>query len=236
MTINEIRNEVRFFTKTDATSFPDADLIRCVNRWYVQVVSWIWRSVGTWEYDDRNHPTLSIGTAHLRHEQQDYELPVNAQKVDRVEVLGSDGNWKKLNPIDKSQIGIALAEYRKTAGMPLEYDLIGRSVMLYPRPSRDNVILVKGLRIYVSRNVIKFRTTDTTKEPGFVEGFHRILSLGTSMDYCIANELRTKELNFRRQIFGGETTTGLKRELQKFYGTRHREFRTRLRPQLENYE
>lgn len=242
MTINDLKNDVRFLTNTDISSYPDEVLIRNVNFWYNQVVSWIWKHTGTWGFSDKNHTTLSFATTNLEHEQQDYELPTVAQKVERIEILSKEGTWEKLMPIDKSQINVALPEYHKTPGMPLFYDLTGWSIVLYPKPSQDDVTLLKGLKAYVSRGIIEFLVSDTIKEPGFTKNFHRILSLGAAMDFCMVNELRNKERNYRKQIFGGGTTLGLKEELQNFYKERHREgmqqieTRASIIPSVEDYK
>ena len=66
---------------------------RLINDRYNQVSNKIWKMVGDWEFDDTNQTTLPIATADLVANQQDYELPSSAQKLERVEVKNQDGDY-----------------------------------------------------------------------------------------------------------------------------------------------
>lgn len=201
-----------------------------INAYYRRVNSWIWEVTSTWEYDDSNWTDLPIATTDLIDGQQDYEIPSTAQKIDRVEVLDSAGNYQLITPIDKSQIKTGALD-TETTGMPTEYDLIGRSLFLYPKPDADSVTLVAGLKLYFSRDIDEFTSTDTDTAPGFVSNFHRILSLGASLDYCIAfmpDEVSKVNL-LRSQI------NELREELKNFYSQRHRDQMTRISPKKRDY-
>ena len=273
-----------------------------LNAWYRKVNTLIWQATGTWEYDDSSYTDLPIATTTMVDAQQDYELPSAAQRIDRIEVKDSGGIWHKLNPIDKAMIGGALDEHRKTDGLPVEYDLLGRTIMLYPAPATASITAANGLKVYFSREIEEFGaiktgtadgtiayhlqddtsaqfaetdedrtvwnvtdsvsavisayndagdvtvgTSDTvdsdvfatsdvyviydTKEPGFADNFHRILSLGAALDYTIGfNPDDTGRINNLR----GEISS-LKEDIQEFYAHRHRDFKTRIRPKQENY-
>jgi len=204
---------------------------RLINAWYRRVNSWVWESTGTWEYDDSKHTDLPIATSNLVAAQQDYEIPSTAQKIDRVEILDSNGNYAVLKQIDKSQIGdMSMSEYMETNGMPGEYDLVGRSLLLYPAPAAANVTTTKGLKIYFTRDIDEFVHGDTTDEPGFVNNFHRILSLGASYDYAASYNMPQKLTYLKGQI------NELVEELKSFYGTRNRDMKTRISPKRRNYE
>jgi len=219
--------DIDFLCHTDSTTYPLIDKARNINAWYRKVVSWIREVPSVWEYDDSNLATLPIYTTDLVHKQQDYELQSTAQKIRRVEVLDSDGDYVLLNPIDSEEIGEATSEYYETAGLPQKYDLIGRSVMLYPKPSSADVTTTAGLKIYVDRDIDEFISTDTTKEPGFVSNFHRVLSLGAAYDFesdpTAKNALMAQIMDF-------------KREIQNFYPTRQRESVVKIKPKKFNYK
>jgi len=203
---------------------------RMINIWYKRAVSWIWEATGTWEYDDSNKTTLPIATTDLVDDQQDYELPSIAQKVDRVEVMDDSGDYQLLIPIDKSQItDEALSEYYETNGMPVVYDLVGRSIILYPTPATADVTLVAGLKVYVSRDVDVFTSADTTKEPGFVDNFHTICSVGAALRYAIGESLSDKKRDLKADL------KDLKSELQAFYGSRHRDMPSRILPKTRSH-
>ena len=221
---------------TDADISGDATLLKqftgLVNNHYRKTNSKIWDVTGTWEYDDSNHTDLPVTTTTIVDEQQDYEIPSTAQKVDRVEVLSANGDYQLIQPIDKSQITTeAMSEFNETPGMPLYYDLVGRSIFLYPKPSTSSVTALKGLKMYITRDIVEFVSTDTTDEPGFVNNFHPLLSLGASLDYCIGflpDEVN-KINNLRAEI------NSLNTELAQFYGSRWRDMENRFSPPIQNY-
>lgn len=204
---------------------------RLINSWYRRVNSWIWEVTGSWEYDDSNYTDLPVAITDLVDEQQDYTLPSTAQKIMRVEVLDSDGNWRLLKPIDEKEIrDQAISEFYEVAGLPIYYDLKGNSILLYPKPSSDYVTLDGGLKIYFSRDISEFDYTDTTKEPGFVSNFHRILSLGAAYDYAISYEMIQKAQFLKVEL------KDMVQELKNFYGQRHLDRKIRIIPRKQNYK
>ena len=201
-----------------------------INEWYKQVNTWIWQSTGLWEYDDANYTDLPVATTTLVHNQQDYELPSVAQKIDRIELLDSNANYGLLLPIDKSSIkNLSMTEFQESAGFPLYYDLVGRSVLLYPKPSSASVTTTAGLKVYFTRNIDVLNATATTASPGFNVDFHRILSLGASCDYAVSYEMVDKLPYLKGQI------NEMKKDLKKFYGSRHRGMPPIFTPKRRHY-
>ncbi len=119
-----------------------------------------------------------------------------------------------------------MPEYMETPGMPTNYELMGRSILLYPAPSDDYVTLASGMAVYVDRDVTLFTTASTTASPGFAPQFHRILSLGASLDFE-KDDAQRKLLLIQKQ----ELTDGLKR----FYNSREQERRAEIRPASRRY-
>jgi hypothetical protein len=195
-----------------------------MNRWYQKVSIRIWKSAKDWEYDDSNATDLPIATTTLVDGQQDYSLPTTALGINRIEVLDNIGNGVKLKPIDQFDLpNIALEEYMKSDGLPRHYDLIGNSVFLYPKPDSGSVTLVSGLKIYLTREVSEFVSSDTTKEPGFAEPFHGILSMGVSYDYLMKNGETQKSQTTRQE------NEQLMQEMEDFYAGRHADMPLRLK-------
>ena len=210
---------------SDTSQFPLTEFTRNTNNWSRKADSWIWQATGTWEFDDSKWTSLPIATATIVDEQQDYEIPSTARKIDRVEVLDTNSNYQLVTPIDKSQITTAaMSEFYETPGFPKYYDLIGRSLFLYPKPSTNNVTAAAGLKMYVSRDIDEFAVTDTSTEPGFDNHFHRIVSLGSAYDYCLANGIEDRQKQIKVEI------EQIKTEMHEFYGARHRDFRPRILP------
>lgn len=204
---------------------------RLINDRYNQASNWIWKASGDWEYDDTGQTTLPIATTDLVANQQDYELPSTAQKLERVEIKNADGNYVIVRPIDKSQIpNIAMTEYYEEAGTPIYYDMVGRSIIFYPKPGAGYVTLASGLKIYVARNIVEFNSTATTQEPGFAPQFHRILPIGACMDFTVGRQMFNTMKSL--QILLKETETDMK----EFYSRRHRNpINPRINPNDENY-
>lgn len=214
MNLAELKSDTYFLTNTSSATYLDSDLERNINRHYDEVVTLIWGSVGDWSFDDSNQTTLPIAIANLEDKQQDYSLPTTARKLERIEIKDKDGNWRLLKPIDESQITVALDEYLETPGIPVKYNLIGNSIFLYPKPDKDQVTIESGLKVYVSRSVIPLSASGD--EPGFDSEFHRILSLGAVQDWCIANQLASKELGVRRE------KEKMQYNLKVYFAQRHR--------------
>jgi len=167
---------------------------------------------------------LPIATTDLVASQNDYEMPSSARKIDRIEVLDSEGNYQKLTPFDKSQIGVAISEFEKTDGLPRYYDLLGRSIYLKPAPASANVTTSSGLKVYYVRDIDEFGISDTSTEPGFDNHFHRIISLGAAYVYCLSNDIADRKVGIRNEI------KQLHDELREHYGFSHREMKPRILP------
>jgi hypothetical protein len=204
------------------TSYALADITRNINQHYLNTVRRIWDTVAGWQYDDSNQTTLPIAYTTMVHNQQDYELPSTAQRVQRVEIKDSAGNWELLKQIDIHDIrSMAMPEYLETAGMPQKYDLVGRSIMLYPTVSSAYATLASGLAVYVDREPTLFTSASTTASPGFASPFHRILSLGAAIDY-------TKDKGAQDRLVAMKIR--LERGLVAFYSKRNVERKAQLRP------
>lgn len=183
MNLSNIKSDINLLCGSTSASYPDADKIRNINIAYQDVARLIWESSDGWQYDDSNNSTLAIAKATLVHNQQDYSIPSTAQRIHRVEVKQKSGDWLKVSPIDIHDISVAMPAYQSSAGVPLYYDLIGRSIMFYPAPHSASVTLASGVALYVDRDITEFATTATTTEPGFPPAFHRILSYAAAIDF-----------------------------------------------------
>jgi len=227
MNLDALKKDTYFLTNTSSAIYLDSDLERNLNYHYDETAILIWNSVGDWSFDDLSQNTLPIAVTDLVDKQQDYSLPTTARKLERVEIKDKDGNWRLLKPIDKSQIAVAMEEYLEVPGVPVEYDLIGNSIFLYPKPDATQVTTTKGLKVYVSRSVIPLSASGD--EPGFDSEFHRILSLGAAQDWCIANQLAAKEADIRRE------KEKMQYNLKIHYAQRHHGL-LRITPHRENYK
>ena len=210
--------------ESDTTTLSRATFVRSANTWYRKADDWIWQATGTWEFDDSNLDTLPIATSTLVNDQQDYTIPSTARKLLRVEILNSSGDYVQIDPFDQSEIHQAMSEYRETAGMPRGYDMIGRSITLYPKPSSSSVTTTKGLKMYVSRDIDEFTITDTTQEPGFDNHYHCLIAYGSALDHALANNLAEKVGSLSSLI------KEVRKDMGQFYARRHTDQRPRIEP------
>jgi hypothetical protein len=221
MNISQLKSDVDFLCGSTSATYADTDKIRNINIAYQDVARLIWDSEGTWQYDDSNSTTLPIAKTTLVHAQQDYTLPSTAQRILNVSVKDSSGNFWKLQPIDIQDFTLAPSEEFKTPGLPIYYDLIGRSIMLYPAPASGAVTLASGMSVYVDRDVIEFATTASTTIPGFATPFHRILSYAAAIDFTQDSGVKDRLVSQRARLEAG---------LVKFYSRRAVESPSRIKP------
>lgn len=218
---NGLLQDVDFLCQTTTASYPLVDKVRNINNHYLNVNRLIWETAEGWQYDDSNKTDLPIATTTLVHNQKNYTVPSTAQRIQRVEVKDINGNWKLLSQIDVNDIKDSINEYMDTPGMPIYYDLIADSVFLYPSPSSAFVAGADDMQLYFDRTVTLFTSASTTASPGFSEPFHRILSLGASIDF------EKDDLKLRRMV---SEKSDLVEGLKRFYSHRNVERRNSIRP------
>ena len=206
--------DITFLTGVDLNKYPVADRTRNINSWSSYVWSIIFEVYGGWIFDDNNvsavddlpNSTINVvsGTAL-------YGLPPTAITVRKIEILLSDGStWKKLNPVSLEQINNE-GEFLNTDGTPRFYRLVGDVIKLYPAPNYSGT---NYLKVFFDRGMVAFAATDSTATPGFSSPYHRILSIGASLDYVAVNGPERKVKLFETQI------TNYEKRIKKFYSQR----------------
>ena len=226
MQISDIKSDINFLVGATSATYLDADKIRNVNIAYQDVARLIWSSAGGWQYDDSNNTTLPIGTTSMVNNQQDYAIPTTAQRMYEVEVKSQQGTWMKLKPIDMSDMSVAHTSFMSGQGLPMYYDLIGRSVMLYPIPNSAYVTLSAGLRLTFDRDVNTFAVTATSTVPGFPVQFHRMLSYAAAIDYTPDYQMKNFLSAQRQRLENG---------LIAFYASRSTEALPSIKPQAKKF-
>ena len=220
-----ILQDIDFLAGTTSASYPTKDKTRNINIAYHDVTRLIWECADDWNYDDANATDLPKVLRTLGQASASYQIPTTAQKIERIEIQDANNNWIKLEPIDYSDINVALDEYRGTASQPTHYDLVGNYITLYPAPSSAYVTLSSGMALRVARNVTEFATTATTEVPGFATQFHRLLSIGASLDF-------EKDASSRNLLL--QMQDRLQKGLRKMYSSREVEKRVELKPRSKS--
>lgn len=170
---------------TSSQGFAIEDRTRCINDRYREVATSIMEVDAQWTFDDENKSTLPIGQSNLVSNQRDYSLPTEAFSLKRVRIKDNNGDWNTLEPLQQSELD-AISE--DNTGTPTSYYEEGNSILLEPIPVTSSITTTDGLKVNFSRGIEAFNSTDTSKTPGFHENFHRMLSIGASLDYLIAEE------------------------------------------------
>lgn len=190
MTISDLIAKVYFLTNTSSASYPAADMLININNAYERVVSLIMTSDGRWEWDDANQTDFPIATTSITTDQQDYAMAVTHLNIIRVEIKDSNGNWSQLTPFSQSDLkGTSLTDFMKTSGMPIYYDKLNASLLLYPKP---NYTQTASLKVYFQRPPALYTSgevTTGTKVPGFNSLYHNLISLHAAHDYAVSKGL-----------------------------------------------
>lgn len=215
-------------TKTNSTSLPVATLNLYTQPAEDRVTSLILQSDGRWQFEDSNYTDLPIATTSIVSGQQDYSLAVTHLEILRVELKDTNGVWRILYPKDQDdETVMALSSLATVTGVPIEYDLLGNSIFLYPTPSFSQVA---SLKIYFKRGPLHFDFTtgkftdgtgSTSSSPGFNSLYHDLIAFWSSYNYAIANGLNIAN-GFFNEIVRKETA------LVQDYGRRNRDDPQRL--------
>lgn len=237
MTLDNLRSDIAFLTKTDTNSYPDADRVRNVNIWYHKVITMILEAIDGWDFDDSNHTDYPVLTTSLVANQRDYPIPVSEKvlKIKRIDICydGTGNTCYKAEPIDSGEIGDGFGndtdvDARFSKSKPY-YDIRYNSIWIYPRADSGNVANSGILRIEWTREIVEFVVGDTSKEPGIDKPFHRMLSIGASLDYAIANDLPQKN-NLAELLMDFEM------RLRRYYGSKNSDRKLGLSSAYINYE
>lgn len=206
-----IVQQARAMMRVDASQWPTARIVSSVNNYLDKVAGYAIAADRRFQWDDTNHTKLPIGTTNLVANQADYSFLTDEQgnsiiTLTRVELLDSNGTYRVLEPIDQSDITLAIDTEQATTGTPTCYDKIADNIVrLYPKPSTS---VTSGLKFYFQRSPSYFAATDTTKSPGVAPMLHRgfviaaaydgALTLGLANINALAAEKLMEEQNMVR--------------------------------------
>lgn len=231
-----IVQDVYFQVNADSNSYPIADLVRDANTSLDIATHLIISSDGRWQFDSTNQTDLLRGRADLVADQQDYSFDDDYLFIKSVEVLDSNGNITRLTPIDNNDLEDteALTSYQNTSGLPLVYDKMGRSILLYPKPNYNKTA---GLIVYFQRKIDYFTASDTDKEPGYAAHLHQFTSLFCQYQYAKKNSLpKLGQLEKDLLFYTGDQDKGGRNAgaIKTFYSRREKDFKTRLKVRQES--
>lgn len=182
--------------KSDTVSYPLADKTADINLALDKAFELIFRSSGTWQFDDSNHEKYPFITTTLTQGQRDYPFTTDEQgniilDIYKVMVKNADGYYQEIFPVDQQGDDDTGSFYdgRDVEGTPYRYDKTGNGIFLDPIP---DATVAAGIKIFINREASYFTTSDTTKKPGFAGLFHEYLALRPSYQYAYRNGLSNK--------------------------------------------
>lgn len=204
MTIAQIESLTRFLTKTTTVSFPAADLLILENKYYEAITGRIMTETsGMGDWGDLNYSAFPTFTMNMTNSTAEYDLSAISTTplvILGLEVLDNNNLWQPLTRITLEDIrknGFAQAEFYKTDGRPLYYEIRDSQIVLYPAPDNGvTVTLTSGLKVFYLRTADVFtsaQVTTGTKTAGFPAPWHDMLSYGPAYDYALANSLPTAQ-------------------------------------------
>lgn len=226
----DIVSEIKWWCgipSSDTTSFHLNDITRKANMALDKVFSLVMLADNRWQIDDSNNTDLPRTTTTLVDEQADYSIPVTWEKIHRVRVKDSAGNYQTLDPVDQRELSDE--RLNSASGMPKRYYLRGNSYYLQPKPGTSYVTTAQGLEITFQRGASHFTTSDTTKTPGFAVRFHELIPLYVALPYCQKNKMKDEVKAIQEMI------AKLELSLIEHYSTRNVDRKPSLRLQKEDF-
>lgn len=185
----DLISDISFWTGQDTSSFSIKDRTRSVNERNNMVWQMIFESYGGWLFMDDSISDATTGVPYADQTVNSgvplYVLPSGALTVTGVELKDSGGTWHPLIPLTYEEFLEKGGDSAfVSSGFPIYYILQGDVINLKPSP---NFTLASALRVFFDQGMSQFTVTDTVKNPGFASIFHRMLSIGASLDYCASH-------------------------------------------------
>jgi hypothetical protein len=187
---------------------------------------WIFETQGGWQISG-DYATTKIETG-----QREYVLDnATALKINKIEIkpTAASTEYIKATKIDSSQIPGDEENYHPAVP---EYDLMDNSIFIFLPNDIEEV--TAGIKLYFQKELTDL--SGTTDEPIIPEPFVRLLSAGSALDYCYANEKWKKAAELEKVIghLDPYKSTGLKADLQTFFANRAETTPAILTPKTQN--
>ncbi len=234
---NSLYADALFWSGATSDTYPvDPDFTRNANFALDLLASVILKFDGQWDWKDDNLAgELIDGTTNLVAGTAKYAVSIAWLKVMRVRVKDPNGNWITLKKYTRREFTDSqLAE----SGVPYGYYFSGGYVYLVANP---NYSASAGVEIQMQKGADPFVVGDTSKVPGILSPFHRLISLMAAADWCEANEMNTRAAALRKRIGSipdqemGDAGSGMLREMATAYSDRDKDGNPRITIAQEDF-
>lgn len=213
---------------TDTTRYTTKDKTRNINKAYRSVLAWIWKSQGGWTFDDSNLTDIPYFKTNCTTSQDDYTLPVGYGIVERIEYKDASGIWTRLKKITRDEIKTGLEEWQKTDGTPRYVELFANSYRIFPAANRTSTD-GDSIRVYCTRDIDEFTSSDTTQMPGFNKNFHHILGYMAAKDWAIREKDQKRINPLDLEI------AKIRADIESYYGNRDNLEQERIIPRRRQF-
>ena len=189
----------------------------------------IFRSGGTWNFDDSNHTDYPIVTANIVADQQDYSFTEDGSSnlildIHKVMYKTDTTDYVTLTPRDQQRTTTVNDRFSNgETGTPVEYDKTANGIFLYPIPSLS---VTNGLKLFINREASYFTASDTSTKAGFSGLYHRYLVLHPAYNYAM-----THGLSNRRDV--QEQLLLMEQDISEHYARRARDEKPHLTANCE---
>lgn len=226
-----IIEDITFLTGIGTTEYTVADRTRNVNGYCGKIWAAIFESYGGAKFMDDNTSTASETTTSgsntvpyvdldITSGTKNISLPSDTLAITGVQLKNSAGTWDNpLSPITYEEFLAAGGDgsMDSSNGTPTFYIWQGDVIRLIPTPDYTSSA---SCRVFLDQAFATFATNDTTKVPGFASPFHRMLSIGAALDWCIVRGPADRAANLATLYADYE------RRLRSFYMKRWRDRQT----------
>lgn len=205
-----------------------------INLAWDMVLSLIFMSDGSWQFDDSNQTDYPIITRNLEANRRDYTFLTDGSgniilDIYRVMIAGPDGKFIDLTPADQQLRNNTASDTttfvngQNITGIPAAYDKTANAIFFDVLPSYS---YNNGIKIFINREGTYFTVSDTTKKPGFAGLFHEYLAINPSYEYASINGLANMNaLLLKKQNF--------ERAIENYYDRRQKDNRGGMRGNVE---
>jgi len=212
MTFSKFTSLVRYYTKTNSTTFTDEEILTLANIFKDDISALIAKELGEDYFGLRFVRTLEAG-------QREYDLPSELMsRIKYVEAKLDGKNWVRLKETDLSIYGRPTDEasiLERYAGKDPEFDLFDQSIFIL---SGTPIIYVfEGLKLWAIVYPADFTSLTSTEEMstppddyshGFPRQFHELLARRVSIAYKSSKD-RPIPLSEKEKLYEVDLATAI---------------------------
>jgi len=223
MTLSELRNQIRYITRTTSLDFTDTDLDAGLNMDYSEIVNLITSISGNYHLMENKATTdlVANATSGSIGYNGHYCFPTDLLKPLKVEISFDGTSYKKANFYDMTQGVEGDMDAGSTTNPVIRFSRT--QMVIRPLPSTT---ITDGIMIWYEQR--QGDLTDDTDEPKFEKNFHQILILKSALRYAMRFPEKYNEL-WDKKVYG------LTKDLEKHYRNMYKTTKV-VTPNYDDFE